>query len=116
MKFCQPHWDKLRKAIEECGLSHLIAKDGKEAAAKMVRQIEGTDVKNDYEPLLSAHWMICGNAINVFGYEIMFGETCPLCYLDAHQVGAPPDNKSDDWIKCAADAELKFAKQQGLQG
>lgn len=68
MKFCQPHWDKLKAAIAERGLSHLIAKSGQEAMAREIRALENKqEGPRDYDPLMSAHWQIAENALRCGG-------------------------------------------------
>lgn len=117
MRFCQSHWDRLKKAIEDRGLNHLIAKDGKEAMQQAIKQLQGVDDKRkDYDPLMSAHWQIVENAIKAGGLYIMMGDICPLCEVDKHQAEMQPGNSSDDWIKYASDAQLEYAKSMGLQG
>ena len=119
MKFCQPHWQSLRDAIAARGLNHLIAKDGKEAVERMVKEVKGEDKALDFDPLMSAHWAICGNAIRCGGLYLMSGDYCPLCELNKH---APSEMRtegvtpSDAWIEKAADGALEHAKGRGLQG
>lgn len=113
MKFCQDHWDALRQRIDDRGLTHLIAKDGKVAAEQMAQQIQERDVTKDtFNPLMSAHWAIAGNAMQMLqragvnplylmsggdedkvdgrygaAYEGRTWPRCPLCYINlAHEV------------------------------
>jgi hypothetical protein len=52
MKICESHWDKLRTAIDERGLSHLVAKDGAKAASQIAAQLNGSEAKEDYDPMM----------------------------------------------------------------
>lgn len=115
MKFCQPHWDALRDAIEARGLSDLIAPDGETAAMQMVDALkrEETTAAN-FDPLMNAHFAIASNVMGIMssaganplylmaddevapedpvtGYgkehEEKTWPRCPLCYLNlAHEV------------------------------
>lgn len=111
MKFCQDHWDRLRAAIEERGLGHLVAADGETAAAQQVAEIErGSQDVTTFDPLMSAHWAIASNALSTIeqaggaplylmtegpedpvegipGGEGKTWPRCPLCYLGlAHEL------------------------------
>ena len=121
MKICESHWDKLRTAIDERGLSHLVAKDGAKAASQIAAQLNGSEAKEDYDPLMSAYWAITGNSIKAFGLDSMredFG--CPLCALDTHAAEckdeACPKYTGTDWVTLAADGQLSIAKEMGLIG
>lgn len=68
MKFCQDHWDKLRKAIEDRGLGDLIASDGNVAMKRQVDQLQRANEDKEtitlanYDPLMAAMWAIVNNA------------------------------------------------------
>ena len=64
MKFCMPHWDQLKAAIEERGLMGLVSKDGVVAVDKIKRDLnqEGTAVEN-FDPLMAANFAIWSNAL-----------------------------------------------------
>lgn len=86
MKICQKHWDKLRKEIDDKGLSHLIAKNGKDAIKNIV---EG---EPSYDPLMAANMMIWERAIKSYGLEIMNredGKCCPICFDQEIWIGKP---------------------------
>lgn len=114
MKMCMPHWGELRKAIDDRGLSPLVARSGKEAAESAVRQIEGTDDKKaDFDPLMSANWAIMGRALELGGLYLMGAddkgeEYCPLCEVDKH------GGKASDWITGCCNAQLDHARELGL--
>jgi hypothetical protein len=57
MKMCQPHWERLKAAVESRGLGHLIAANGRDAAARAAAELKGTDEVDDYDPLMAATWM-----------------------------------------------------------
>lgn len=137
MKFCHTHWDQLRKAIDDRGLTPFIAKDGKVAVAQLTKQIEtGDDTKATFDPLMSAHWSITTNAMQALdrvginplyllsdGSEAPDGRNdCPLCELNyLHEQGCTnPDCTLDkkrgyDWMidRAASDA-LSQAREYGL--
>src|SRR5665213_407481 len=108
MQICKSHWDKLKQAIADRGLSHLISKDGTEAVERTIKQLDGKDdPKRDYDPLLAANYAIWENAIKCAGLGMMFGDICPLCDMDR----AKYPETSDDWIKYAADGQLGYCKE-----
>ncbi|OGU54784.1 MAG: hypothetical protein A2V66_01620 [Ignavibacteria bacterium RBG_13_36_8] len=103
MKFCLPHWDELREAIRLKGLSHLVASSGEAAMERIKAELEGTETLANYDPLMSAYWMICSQAIEVGGPYLLSGSYCPLCELDKHATnpdGSVPDpSASKQWIE-----------------
>jgi len=128
MQFCQPHWDKLRKAIEDRGMSHLIAKDGQTALENTVADLDaakqGVDPpKETFDPLMSSFWAINSRALECGGLYLMTQKEdgtdwCPLCELDAHspadQIPPPYEKHSDSWINGCADSQLAHARKLGL--
>lgn len=83
MQFCQPHWDSLKGAIDERGISRFIAPDGAAAGKEAAAQIEGTtDPKVAPDPLMQAHWMITGRVLDIVGLGLMNNECCPICAID----------------------------------
>lgn len=117
MKMCQPHWDELRKAIADRGLSHLVAKDGKVAIERVEDELRGTATDKTYDPLMDAHWMISGKALEMGGLYIM-GEKhdgsqyCPLCEVDIHakDIG----ENAQEWIKGCTDSILVHCQERKL--
>ncbi len=135
MRFCQAHWDALRHAIQARGLGDFMAWSGPEAMKQAKRDLEGKKItkKADYDPLMSAHWMIVGNAmqelqaIGVNPLSLMAHEAehpemnCPICCLNWHsanhdRICTNPDCKKprgltyDNWIDKAADGAAGFMK------
>ena len=87
MKFCQNHWNLLRKAIEDRGMEHLVAKSGEECVQKLVDDIEQPN-KSTFDPLMGSHNMILFRALRDYGLEIMMqnedgSDRCPICFLDS---------------------------------
>ena len=122
MKICDAHWQDLKKAIDDRGLTRFIAKDGEAAAKAMASQIQGGDEKESYDPLMGANFAIWGNALEVWGPGMMQeGAPCPLCLLDKHaKECAEPDcqfkQTGADWVTLAADAQMEYATELGLLG
>jgi hypothetical protein len=113
MKFCMPHWDALRKAIDDRGLTHLVAKDGATATANMAAELTGQKTAQHYDPLMDAHWMITGNALKMGGLYLMTAdpdgnEYCPLCEVRKH--GGDPQ----EWIDGCTDSILASCQERGL--
>ena len=122
MKICDTHWQALRKAIDDRGLTRFISKDGEQASQNMVAQLQGEDTKDHYDPLMAAVFAIWGNAIEAFGLDIMRPEApCPLCVLDQHvkectDEGCTMKQSGSDWIGYAADGQIDAATELGLLG
>lgn len=113
MKFCLPHWDKLRKAISDRGLDSLNSKGGQEAAERMQ--------KGAFDPLMNAHNAIVGNALDHQGggFALMTAnedgsDRCPLCYLASMCPECQPCEHFEKWIEFAADEQKKAALSLGL--
>jgi hypothetical protein len=121
MKWCTEHWAQLRKAIEDLGLSHLVAKDGASAHANVVAELEaaaqGVDPPQEtYDPLMSSYWAISSRALQMGGLYLMSGDYCPLCELNKN-CEPHPDYQPDHafhWIKGCTEAQLKYCQAQGL--
>lgn len=121
MKICDPHWQQLKQAIDERGLTPFVAKDGEHAAENMIAQLQGEDTKENFDPLMSATCMIWSNSLEAFGIEIIQPDApCPLCLLDKHAKECTEEdcNKQSgtDWIGFAADGQVEAAKELGLLG
>lgn len=120
MKFCQPHWDALKLAVESRGLGHLIAANGRDAMARAVAELKGTDEPDDFDPLMAAHWMISGKALEMGGLYLMTGGYCPICEVVKHHpadCGKPdctPESYERWWIDGPADAVLAEARARRL--
>lgn len=105
---CQPHWDELRQAIDDRGLSHLIAQGGERAARNLVDEAQnGLSIKN-FDPLMAAHNAIWGNALDLAGLAVMVpnddgSDRCPYCYILAEAPKHDAAGRFDDWITRAAD-------------
>lgn len=123
MKFCQKHWDMLRSAIEARGLMHLVAKSGEAAMERAVEEVEGRADDTSYDPLMSAHWMISGRAIEMGGLYLMTGDLCPICEVVENTSHWPREGESEpvgaawvekQWIEGPADAALAYCQERGL--
>lgn len=73
MKICAPHWEKLREAIKSRGLWPLVARNGQEAMQRTVDELEGTEDKATYDPLMNCVWMIYGKATEFGGLYLIHG-------------------------------------------
>jgi hypothetical protein len=101
MKFCQPHWEALRKAVADRGMDHLVAKSGQEAAERTKSEIEDGPQPANFDPLMRLHWMISGRVLEGFGLYLMLGDYCPMCEAGKHcekcreEVETWPDSAAD---------------------
>lgn len=130
MKFCMPHWQALRKAIDDRGLTALISKDGATATQRLKAELQEAPERETFDPLMSAHWGIVNNALRFLeaaggkgaALNLLGGEICPVCECNrAHeQTCTDPkcglDKKAGyDWmVDRAADDSLERARTLGL--
>lgn len=93
MQFCMPHWESLKQAIDARGLAVLISEDGEEATNKLVSTMEEGIHLDNFDPLMSAHNSIFGNAVytaSSMGLDILVmlnpnsrpEYQCPICFLN----------------------------------
>jgi len=92
MKICAEHWQICRDAIEERGMSALVARDGKEAVENAVEELRGGEAP--FDPLMSMNWFWSGQAIHNGGLYLMAvdaeanpnndGHYCPICEFAKH--------------------------------
>lgn len=125
MRICQKHWDALRAALDARGIGHLGAKTDDDARRAIVTELEGRRDENDFDPLMSANWMIFSKALELGGLAAMglneHGEQyCPVCLaLKCCKVGGEDGFRDlahveSHWIDGPADAMLAVAKEKGL--
>lgn len=105
MKICQQHWDKLRRAIEDRGMTHLVSSSSSQAVVSLANQLKGTDTAADFDPLMNATGAIYATYVADAGLDSMMGDKCPLC-----EVGGLAGN----WINGACDDQLSRARKLGL--
>lgn len=109
MQFCPKHWEDLKTEIIMVGLGRFIFKNGEQAAKHIEEQLKGlVDPKDPYDPLMSAHWAIMGNALRCGGLYMMSGDFCPLCELEAHSPA-----KAEEWITPCCQEILQDFKKNG---
>lgn len=118
MKFCQPHWDKLRVAVMETrGLGHLVASNGRDAMARTIADLKGDADVSDYDPLTSCFWMIHSKAIEFWGFAMLAGEDCPIC-ISMRDGVRPADMTATEaeswWIDGPADSVLKYCREKSI--
>ena len=132
MMFCMSHWEALRTALEDRGLT-VFSESGREAMTKIMRQTQGEDTIDTFEPLMEAHNIILanvmeaisrggGNPLYLFdtdpeppieGREGQTWSRCPVCYVNlAHEISCKgcdlPQKNGFDWmINRAADNTLE---------
>jgi hypothetical protein len=107
MKFCKAHWDKLRAAIDERGLSGLVHQGGAAATEAMARELQGTATDRDFDPLMAAHWAIVNNASRVIAdtggnplYLMTDGPEDPLTPEGIKAARGLPLAEGTTWPRC----------------
>ncbi len=121
MKYCQPHWDRLRSAIEQRGMGHLTARSGEEAMMRFEEEVIGQATKHTFDPLMACHNRVVERATQRFGLALFApnedgSEKCPVCLLLTL-----PDDKGRDraglevhYSDELADSVLEYCRSEGL--
>lgn len=112
MRFCDAHWAKLRAAIKDRGLEHLVAKTAEQVIESMKADLQREE--RPYDPLMDCHWMIVNKALQVGGLYLMGkkedgSDYCPVCEGISHEAG-----DEAFWIIGPADAVLEHCREKGL--
>lgn len=129
MRICQKHWDMLRKAIDDRGLTHLVSKNGEEALQQFQSEVVGipTEIKG-FDPLIAAHNMIATEALKnggpylltLNGPEDNDKHYCPVCEAMIHTSGFYGDIEvtgqmvEEDWIYGPAESAKNICISKGL--
>lgn len=123
MKFCQPHWNELRKALADKGMGELGAKSGADAIERVKEELEGTATDVTFDPLMACNWQIVQKVCERLPYVLIEmkpdGEHyCPLCEAEVHTHPSAPTcahpGLATDWIKGCTDAMLEHCREKGL--
>lgn len=116
MQFCKEHWERLREAINNKGLGHLVSNSGKELFERTTKELHGGVSIPD--PLFMAHNMIISAALNDGGLEIMMpdengNKKCPLCEVKKNPVD-DTENLDEEWIEGSTQDVLDYYQKQGI--
>lgn len=79
MRFCSDHWQALRKAVADQGLSGLVSNDGTVAASVFAHALSGEDSLATFDPLMYAHFDIISHATEMSGGAVLAEPGCPIC-------------------------------------
>lgn len=122
MRMCQDHWGKLKAALDERGLGGFVAKDGEEAAKRLVG--EHATEKANFDPLMGAYNAILARALAILGLALFVSEdegaeNCPLCMLQKGHNDHCANKECTwtyeaTWIPGAADAAREEAIRLGF--
>lgn len=127
MQMCNKHWEQLKQTIDNNGLSKLISKDVDEATESTIKTIQGNATIEDYDPLMTAYFEICSQAISILGISVLIDEkTCPICtpleVINDHLKNCI--NKDcfvhnnlkyvNSWIEAAVNVQLNYARDNKL--
>lgn len=84
MEFCAKHWDGLRQAVDEQGLSHLVSANPVVAVVRGMA--EASDDPEMFDPLMFAMWNLLSNGSKIINRPLLLIDGCPICYLlDEHE-------------------------------
>lgn len=110
-----------RKAVEDCGMGHLVVQGG-EAAAEIVRaQLEGDETT--FDPLLTAWSMVSSKALEMGGLYLMSGDYCPVCEAMKYTASWPNEHSDEPvgeaWVEnhytvAVVEAVADMAREKGL--
>jgi hypothetical protein len=112
LSLCENHWQRLKQAIDDRGLSHLVAKNGQEAARRTAAStVENVPSVANFDPLMSSYLMIIHHSIEASGLEVLQvpedESRCAICFLkEEHKKTCQNPNCGQDfdkWIDYAAD-------------
>lgn len=111
MKICQEHWEKLRAAVKNKGLEHLVHKTGESAFESVVENLQGSgDEKKNFDPLMGANFAIWGQYVNDVGLAAFSNpDICPLCEVEKSKPGL-----AENWIDGSTEDQLNQARKLGL--
>lgn len=116
MNLCQQHWNGLRQAIDDRGLSHLVSRDGEELVRRITQPEPETAEAAGFDPLMGAYMAILTNALEHGGSYLLAnneastdGHYCAICEAEKH--GGRP---ASWWYEHAADEQLERARELGL--
>ena len=111
MKMCLDHWEKLRQAIKDRGLWHLVSNGGEEVVKKLTDELKtGNSNIENFDPLMFAHNIIVSNALVFLGLELMMSDKCPICELAKHCDKCKEE--SENWITYASDGVKTFYEKE----
>lgn len=111
MRICMDHWQQLRTAIEDRGLTPFVSKNGEEAARRTANISNGSEDPQDFDPLIAANMAIISYYISQVGIDGLTQDVCPICTAAAEADG---DELPNNWINGAADDVLAVAKDKKL--
>ena len=107
MKFCQDHWNDLRREVREVGLDAWVPDSG-EKAAQMLGEIQAGQPAtiDNFDPLMRGMFAITSAASNVCLYNddkvgalaILVEQICPQCFLNL---------MCSDWMTSIDDEQLQ---------
>jgi hypothetical protein len=118
MRICKEHWQMCRNAVDERGMSGLVARNGKEAADNAVDELQGGSPP--FDPLMSMNWHWSAEAMRCGGLYLMTVDTetnpeneghyCPICEFVKHAKGFD----AKEAIGNIADQMAVHARAEGL--
>lgn len=114
MTLCERHWQALREAIEERGMSALITSDADTLGKRVMQGIKsGHESVASFDPLMTGFMLIMGNTIELLGVEALMIDDdtkegpCAICLLvDLHEKACSDPNCEADyetWVDKAAE-------------
>jgi hypothetical protein len=111
MRICEDHWTLCREAVDERGMSPLVAPDGETGFENIADEAEGEATKKTFHPLMSLNWHFTNNALRYRGLYVMTQDEtgspyCPICEFEKHapgfvakeEIGAVTDQMSA-WVR-----------------
>lgn len=113
MRFCDDHWQELRREIVDRGLEAFVAPSAEEATVRLENATRGLgSFREQFEPLLHSSLQIKMDLMMEAGVPDTGG--CPLCWAIQHCDCKQAECGYRKVIGLAADFELKAAVKHGL--
>lgn len=116
MRICPDHWALCRHAIDERGMSGLVANSGEEAMESAVMELRGETPP--FDPLMSMNWYFANAALKAGGLYLVTqredgvndGHYCPICEFEKNA----PGFVAEEVVGRTADAMLQHCRDTGL--
>jgi rubredoxin len=117
MKFCEPHWERLKELIKEAGLYGFVAKGGENLVERLEKEKRGEFVIPD--PLLTCHNNLIVLAIQQGGPYLMGKDEegkdyCPMCECKIGGQKNGFEDLDEQWLTTEVGRAKDYFKLHGL--
>lgn len=120
MQICKEHMERLRKAVEDKGVGHLISDEFDVILNRIREEFLGNPPRDSYDPLTHAIYTLMSNALLYGGGYLLMQQPdgsylCPCCEVNHHIPEGIEGNSADEWfISNASEDGYRGAEKNGL--